>query len=142
MEKPVRETDTRGFKRRAFTKEFNAHAVRIVRESGKSVGTVARELDLTETAPRSWVRQGAVDAGRDATLALYSSTTIWAGHFTPSPGIAEGPVIARGEPDFDRRASLPARVGDASADQHDHHYRFPTTFRARVIDLSLTLFPS
>ena len=33
-------------KRRAFTKEFKAQAVRIVRESGKSVGTVARELDL------------------------------------------------------------------------------------------------
>ena len=37
-------------KRRAFTKEFKAQAVRIVRESGKSVTAVARELDLTETA--------------------------------------------------------------------------------------------
>jgi len=35
-------------KRRAFTKEFKAQAVRIVRESGKSVAAVARELDLTE----------------------------------------------------------------------------------------------
>jgi len=43
-------------KRRAFTKEFMAQAVRIVRESGKSVGVVARELDLTETALRNWVR--------------------------------------------------------------------------------------
>jgi len=43
-------------KRRAFTTEFKAQAVRIVRESGKSVGVVARELDLTETALRSWVR--------------------------------------------------------------------------------------
>jgi len=51
-------------KRRAFTKEFKAQAVRIVRESGKAVGTVARELDLTETALRSWVRQAEVDAGR------------------------------------------------------------------------------
>ena len=45
-------------KRRAFTTEFKAQAVRIVRESGKSVAVVARELDLTETALRSWVRQG------------------------------------------------------------------------------------
>ena len=37
-------------KRRAFTTEFKAEAVRLVRESGKSVPTVARELDLTETA--------------------------------------------------------------------------------------------
>jgi Transposase/Recombinase zinc beta ribbon domain len=51
-------------KRRAFTKEFKVQAVRIVRESGKAVGTVARELDLTETALRSWVRQAEIDAGR------------------------------------------------------------------------------
>src|SRR3989442_15192944 len=50
-------------KRRAFTKEFKAQAVRIVRESGKSVAAVARELDLTETALRSWVRQGGIEAG-------------------------------------------------------------------------------
>ena len=36
-------------KRRAFTKEFKAETVRRVRDSGKSVGAVAREPDLTET---------------------------------------------------------------------------------------------
>jgi transposase len=59
-------------KRRAFTTEFKAEAVRLVRESGKSVPTVARELDLTETALRSWVRQAEVDAGRGAPGALTS----------------------------------------------------------------------
>src|SRR3989442_1152263 len=57
-------------KRRAFTKEFKAQAARIVRESGKSVAAVARELDLTETALRSWVRQGEIDAGRGPAGAL------------------------------------------------------------------------
>ena len=57
-------------KRRSFTKEFKAQAVRIVRESGKPVSTVARELDLTETALRSWVRQAEVDAGRGPAGAL------------------------------------------------------------------------
>ena len=57
-------------KRRAFTKEFKAQAVRIVRDSGKTVGTVARELDLTETALRSWVRPAEIDAGRGAAGAL------------------------------------------------------------------------
>jgi len=57
-------------KRRSFTKEFKAQAVRIVRESGKPVGTVARELDLTETALRSWVRQAEVDASRGPAAAL------------------------------------------------------------------------
>ena len=57
-------------KRRAFTREFKAEAVRLVRESGRSVPTVARELDLTETALRSWVRQAGIDAGRGAPGAL------------------------------------------------------------------------
>ena len=51
-------------KRRAFTKEFKAETVRLVRDSGKSVGVVARELDLTETALRDWVRQAEIDASR------------------------------------------------------------------------------
>lgn len=57
-------------KRRSFTNEFKAQAVRIVRESGKPVGAVARELDLTETALRAWVRQAAVDAGGGTSGAL------------------------------------------------------------------------
>jgi transposase-like protein len=57
-------------KRRAFTKEFKAETVRLVRDSGKSVGAIARELDLTETALREWVRQAEVDAGRGRPGAL------------------------------------------------------------------------
>jgi transposase-like protein len=57
-------------RRRVFTKEFKARTVRLLRESGKSVGAVARDLDLTETALRSWVRQAEVDAGRGASGAL------------------------------------------------------------------------
>ena len=57
-------------KRRAFTKEFKAETVRLVRDSGKSVAAVARELDLTETALREWVRQAEVDAGRGRPGAL------------------------------------------------------------------------
>src|SRR5262250_1115112 len=57
-------------KRGSFPTEFKAQAVRVVRESGKPVGTVARELDLAETALRSWVRQAEIDAGRGATGAL------------------------------------------------------------------------
>ena len=53
-------------KRRAFTKAFKAQTVQLVRDSGKSVGTVARDLDLTETALRSWLRQEGIDAGRGA----------------------------------------------------------------------------
>ena len=44
-------------KRRAFTKEFKASAVQLVRESGKSAPAVARDLDLTETALRSCAKR-------------------------------------------------------------------------------------
>jgi transposase len=43
--------------RRKFTDEFKAETVKLVRESGRTVGSVARELDLTETAVREWVKK-------------------------------------------------------------------------------------
>jgi transposase len=43
-------------KRRNFTPEQKADAVRLVRQVG-SVGKVAKDLDPTETALREWVRQ-------------------------------------------------------------------------------------
>jgi transposase len=52
-------------KRRKFTGEYKAEVVGPLRSSGKSVGQVARELDLTETAVRAWVRQAGIDGKRD-----------------------------------------------------------------------------
>ena len=43
---------TRRRSRRQFSDEFRAGAVRLVLEEGKTVGAVARELDLTESALR------------------------------------------------------------------------------------------
>ena len=43
--------------RRQFSEEFKAGAVRLVIEEGKTVGAVARELDLTGSALAGWVRQ-------------------------------------------------------------------------------------
>lgn len=48
--------------RRSFSPEFKADAVKLVR-SGKTVTQVARELDLTQTALREWVRRAEADAG-------------------------------------------------------------------------------
>ena len=50
--------------RRFFPPEDNAEVVELIRTTGKMVGQVARELDLTETAVRAWVRQADLDAGR------------------------------------------------------------------------------
>ncbi len=57
-------------KRRAFTEEFKAETVRLIRESGRSIAVVARELGLTESAVRAWVRQGGIDAGHGPAGAL------------------------------------------------------------------------
>ena len=59
-------------KRRYFPPEFKAEAVKLVQTSGRSVPDVARELDLTETALRAWVKQAEVDAGKGPPGALTS----------------------------------------------------------------------
>ena len=43
--------------RRQFSDEFKEGAVRLVLDEGKTVGAVARELDLTASALSLWVRQ-------------------------------------------------------------------------------------
>jgi transposase len=57
-------------KRRAFTKEFKAQTVRLVQDGGKSIGVIARELDLGESVLRNWLRQAEIDAGRGRPGAL------------------------------------------------------------------------
>ena len=49
--------------RRSFTLEFKAEIVELCQRGGRSVGQVARDFDLTETAVREWVRQAERDAG-------------------------------------------------------------------------------
>ncbi len=50
-------------KRRKFSAEFKAEAAKVVRDSGKSICEVARNLDLTESSLRNWVKQAEIDAG-------------------------------------------------------------------------------
>jgi transposase len=47
--------------RRQFTDEFKAGAVRLVLDEGKTVGQVARDLDLTPSAFVGWVQQARPD---------------------------------------------------------------------------------
>ena len=44
--------------------EFKAEVVELVRQPGNTAGSVARDLNLTETAVRSWAKQADLDAGR------------------------------------------------------------------------------
>jgi len=56
-------------KRRNFTAEFKADAVRLVM-SGKTIAEVTKQFDLTETALREWVKRAEADAGRGPSDAL------------------------------------------------------------------------
>ena len=53
--------------RRRFDDDFKAQAVRLVLDEGKSVGSVARDLDLTETALRAWVTRARANRSRGRT---------------------------------------------------------------------------
>ena len=60
MSRPMAETPKRR-PRRQFVDDFKAQAVRLVLDEGKSVGSVARDLDLTETVLREWVNRARAD---------------------------------------------------------------------------------
>lgn len=60
-------------KRRSFTPENKAEAVRLVREGSKSLPQVAKDLDLTESALRNWVREADSGKSKDPADALSTS---------------------------------------------------------------------
>ena len=49
--------------RRSFTPEFKAEIVELCRQGERTVGQVAKDFDLTETAVRAWVKQAELDSG-------------------------------------------------------------------------------
>ena len=50
-------------KRRTYSAEFRAEAVRLVLESGLKHVRVARDLGIPESSVSRWVRQARIDAG-------------------------------------------------------------------------------
>ena len=57
-------------KRRTYSEEFKAETVRLVREGGKTLTEVARDLELTRSAVERWVKQAEIEAGRGPAGAL------------------------------------------------------------------------
>ena len=53
--------------RRQFTEEFRTGAVRLVVDEGKTVGAVARDLDLTPSSLSKWVSQARADRSQGKT---------------------------------------------------------------------------
>src|ERR1700761_7643487 len=60
-------------RRRSFTPEFKAEIVERCQRGDRSVGQVARDFDLTETAVREWVKQAERDTGTGLDGGLTSS---------------------------------------------------------------------
>lgn len=58
---------TRRRPRRQFDEEFREQAVRLVLDDGKTIAAVARDLDLTPSALRSWVLQSRADRTKGRT---------------------------------------------------------------------------
>jgi transposase-like protein len=57
-------------KRRAFTPAFKAEAVRLAKAGDRSIGQVAKDLDLAETVLRAWIKREDIDAGHGPPEAL------------------------------------------------------------------------
>jgi transposase len=53
--------------RRQFSDEFMVGAVRLVLDEGKTIGAVARELDLTPSSLAGWVRHARADRTKGKT---------------------------------------------------------------------------
>jgi len=54
--------------KRKYTEAFKAETVRLVQESGRPISAVAREMDLTESALRQWVKDAEVAARRTGAI--------------------------------------------------------------------------
>jgi transposase-like protein len=57
-------------KRRTFTAEFKAEAIKLVIERGMSVGAAALDLGLSDSCLRKWVKQARIDTKDDPGGAL------------------------------------------------------------------------
>ena len=62
-----------GRQRRSFTDDYKRQAVDLVASSGRSIGSVAKELGLRDSVLRRWVEQRG--AGREPTAASRRPTT-------------------------------------------------------------------
>lgn len=62
-----------GRKRPHYTPEFKAEAVQLIRDSQKPTSVIARDIGVSETALRKWVRQADIDEGKGPEGALTTS---------------------------------------------------------------------
>ena len=67
--KPEKSAKSKG-KRRTFSPEFKSEAVRLAQSPGQSIAIVAKDLGISESNLRNWIKQDAVDGGNGPAGAL------------------------------------------------------------------------
>ena len=50
--------------RRKFSEEYKAETVKLIRDSNDSIGSICKDLGLSSTAVRRWVKQAEIDEGK------------------------------------------------------------------------------
>ena len=50
--------------RRAFTPEYKAGVLELVRQGEKPISQICRDLDLTDSSVRKWIKQDVIDNGK------------------------------------------------------------------------------
>ncbi|HZH18270.1 MAG TPA: transposase [Archangium sp.] len=96
-------------KSRSFTPEFRAEAVRLAREGSKSLPQVAKDLDLTESALRNWVREA--DGGEGKELAGALSTAEPTSKRPSAPVSTSSAPLSPGPMRWSRAPSIPSPSG-------------------------------
>ena len=86
-------------KRRTFTAEQKADAIRLVRVSGQSIASIARDLDIGENSLREWVKQADIDSGKGPKGALTSE------ELAELRGLRKENRVLRMERDFLKKAA-------------------------------------
>jgi transposase-like protein len=56
--------------RRSFSPEFKADAVKLCKAGDRTIAQVAEDMDLTETAPREWVKRAEETPAEPSTAPL------------------------------------------------------------------------
>jgi transposase-like protein len=112
-------------KRRTFTAEFKAEVVEQVRTSGKKSAEIARELGLSESSVRAWMRQADVEGVRAARAEVAATRTPARameaspiappdeseGYLPPRPALVEPAPALSAFRMIEARASLPRVSG-------------------------------
>jgi len=63
-------------KKRTFTKEFHAEAVRLVMDAGEPLARVARDLDIWPSTLEAWVKKEELNRSRATTAAVANGAAL------------------------------------------------------------------